>query len=84
MKMSYIANLEMSLKKALKLGFLQHFNHVCHAGLSSIFFTIPNKSEGFPTSGNDIIIETQHKSGHFHFGENRTFSFWLDTHPPIS
>jgi hypothetical protein len=73
MKMSYIANLEMSLKKALKLGFIQHFNYVCHAGLSSIFF-----KEGFPTSGNDIIIETQHKSGHFHFGENRTFSFWLD------
>jgi hypothetical protein len=73
MKMSYIANLEMSFKKALKLGFIRHFNHVCHAGLSSILF-----KEGFPTSGNDTIIETQHKTGHFHFGENRTFLFWLD------
>jgi hypothetical protein len=27
--------------------------YFCHSGLSGIFLAIPNKSEGFPTSGND-------------------------------
>jgi len=27
--------------------------YFCHSGLSRIFLAIPNKSEGFPTSGND-------------------------------
>jgi len=27
--------------------------YFCHSGLSRIFLVIPNKSEGFPTSGND-------------------------------
>jgi hypothetical protein len=79
MKMSYIANLEMSFKKALKLGFIRHFNHVCHAGLSSILF-----KEGFPTDPRQartragMTLSLRHsikpdifilvKTGHFYFG----------------